>query len=77
MTNDNAKPPAGPSFGIAWNLFLTGLALVLITLKLTGHLAAPWWLVLAPVWLPFAWWCFVLILGAVLIQASRLFKGPP
>lgn len=71
--NDNPKPN-GPRFGIDWRLFLTGVALALIVLKLTGHVDLPWWLVLSPIWLPFAFWCFILILGAVLIQVSRLFK---
>ena len=30
------------------------LAIVFITLKLTGYIAWSWWLVLAPLWIPFA-----------------------
>ena len=30
------------------------LAIVFITLKLTGHIAWSWWWVLAPLWAPFA-----------------------
>lgn len=71
--NDNRKWQS-PKFTVDARLFLTGVALVLITLKLTGHVTFPWWLVLAPIWIPFAWWVFVLVLGAVLIQISRLFN---
>lgn len=31
-----------------------GLALVFITLKLTGHITWSWWWVLAPFWVPYA-----------------------
>lgn len=30
------------------------LAIVFITLKLTGYIAWSWWWVLAPLWIPFA-----------------------
>lgn len=34
--------------------FLGLLAIVFITLKLTGHIAWSWWWVLAPLWMPLA-----------------------
>lgn len=36
------------------NILLLIIATVLITLKLAGVIAASWWLVLMPLWLPFA-----------------------
>lgn len=43
------------------------LAIVFITLKLTGYIAWSWWWVLAPLWIPaiFA----ILVIGAVLVYA--------
>jgi hypothetical protein len=35
-------------------LFITGLALIFIALKLTGDIIWPWWLVLSPLWAPAA-----------------------
>lgn len=32
--------------------FLSILALIFITLKLTGHIAWSWWWVLSPIWIP-------------------------
>ncbi len=37
------------------------LALVFITLKLTGHIDWSWWWVLSPIWIPFV------IAGAVVV----------
>jgi len=44
------------------------LAIVFITLKLTGHIAWSWWWVLSPLWIPLAFVVtilfFVSIVGA-------------
>lgn len=42
--------------------FLGLLAIVFITLKLTGYIAWSWWWVLAPLWGPFALIIAVLVL---------------
>ena len=34
--------------------FCSLLAIVFITLKLTGHIAWSWWWVLSPIWIPIA-----------------------
>jgi hypothetical protein len=44
MSEKNKTTTAFPFFGI--------LALIFITLKLTGHIAWSWWWVLAPLWGP-------------------------
>lgn len=44
------------------------LALIFITLKLTGHIAWSWWWVLAPLWIPFA--IVLSILGICLLLAG-------
>jgi len=50
--------------------FLGFLAAVFITLKLTGYITWSWWLVLAPLWIPFA-----VVYVAVFILAIILFLG--
>lgn len=45
--------------------FMGLLAIVFITLKLTGYIAWSWWLVLAPLWAPFS-----LIIAALLIALA-------
>ena len=42
--------------------FTSLLALIFITLKLTGYITWSWWWVLAPLWIPIA-----LVLGIVLV----------
>lgn len=44
------------------------LALIFITLKLTGYIDWSWWWVLAPIWIPLA--IIVAILAVVLIFAA-------
>ena len=50
--------------------FLGFLAAVFITLKLTGYITWSWWLVLAPLWVPFA-----VIWLATIVLAIILFLG--
>lgn len=44
------EKPSAPTV----HIFLPGLALLFIGLKLTGHIAWSWWWVLAPIWIPVA-----------------------
>jgi len=41
-------------------LFITGLTLIFIALKLTGDIAWPWWAVLGPTWAAFIGLCAVM-----------------
>lgn len=51
-------------------IFLPGLALVFITLKLTHYISWSWWWVLSPLWvLPVV--CLVIILVAVFVEAWK------
>ena len=47
------------------------LAIVFITLKLTGLIAWSWWWVLAPIWIPLA---ILLVIGVVLLFFAALKK---
>ncbi len=49
--------------------FLQILTLILITLKLTGHIEWSWWLVLGPLWMPVA---LLLLVAATLLPAAYL-----
>ena len=53
-------------------LFLTGLTLLFIGLKLTDHVAWSWWWVLSPMWLP-----ITVIVGGLLLLAvfSKTFRA--
>ena len=52
--------------------FFTGvLAIVFITLKLTGLIAWSWWWVLAPIWIPLA---ILLVIGVVWLFFAALKK---
>ncbi len=42
-------------------------------LKITGHLDAPWWLIVAPALLPAAWYTLVLLLTVAIIVSVFLF----
>ena len=44
------------------SLFVTVLALIFITLKLTGVITWPWLAVLAPLWIPFVLAALVMVL---------------
>ena len=50
--------------------FFSILALIFITLKLLGVIAWSWWLVLAPIWGPFA---FLIVLFIVLVILAAIF----
>lgn len=51
------------------------LAIVFITLKLTGHITWSWWWVLSPLWLPLAVFVSVLALMFIVIFAWEWIKG--
>ena len=51
MLNEPKKEVVVRSNGIG---FFGLLAIVFITLKLTGYIAWSWWWVLSPLWIPFA-----------------------
>ena len=48
------------------------LAIVFITLKLTGYIDWSWWWVLSPFWIPLAIFFGVLIIGMVLTVITTL-----
>ena len=62
-----------------WGIFIPGLALMFIYLKLTGVIMWSWWWVLAPIWIPVylavGVWVVLLILmlifGALAVIFSR------
>lgn len=61
----------GNSGGIG---FLGALALIFITLKLTGYIDWSWWWVLSPLWIPLAAFVAFLIVGgiiAILVGVSK------
>lgn len=54
------------SYGID---FFDLLAIVFITLKLTGFISWSWWWVLAPLWMPIA---FVVLVWIAVVLVGRL-----
>lgn len=62
----------------AWRLFIVGLALVLITLKLSGHITWSWpWVIFwmtSPVWLPAAGICVVYAIAFAVVGVMMLYK---
>ena len=56
--------------------FVLGLALVFITLKLTGFIMWSWWLVLIPLYPSFAFWTFILV-GLIFYGATKTSKKRP
>ena len=59
MAYNNEKTVVNNTGGIG---FLGLLAIVFITLKLTGYIAWSWWWVLAPIWIPIIILPFLFIL---------------
>ena len=59
MRYNNEKTVVNNTGGIG---FLGLLAIVFITLKLTGYIAWSWWWVLAPIWIPIIILPFLFIL---------------
>lgn len=55
--------------------FLSLLGILFIGLKLTGHIDWSWWLVLAPLYLPWSIIIAVFILGATLAVIGALLSG--
>jgi len=51
------------------------LAIVFITLKLTGYIDWSWWWVLSPFWIPLAIFFGVLIIGMFLTVITALIFG--
>jgi len=47
------------------------LAIVFITLKLTGYIAWSWWWVLSPLWIPLALVVTILLLVTIVGAASK------
>ena len=54
--------------------FLGVLALIFITLKLTGVIAWSWWLVLLPLYVGFALLAVMLLAGGALFGLAALFS---
>jgi hypothetical protein len=61
--NDNSKTGGGVGF-------LGLLAIAFIVLKLTGHISWSWWLILSPIWGPFA----IGVLLVILWIGARIIK---
>lgn len=53
-----------------YRLFIFGLALLFVALKLTGTITWPWWWVLAPVWVPTSIALLLGLLGAGILVAT-------
>ncbi|MDR2195727.1 MAG: hypothetical protein LBE50_03880 [Gallionellaceae bacterium] len=51
--------------------FFGALFLVLLTLRLTGHIDWSWWWVLSPLWVPAAVGLLILLVAAVAIFLDR------
>ena len=51
------------------------LAIVFITLKLTGYIDWSWWWVLSPFWIPLAIFFSVLFVGMFVTAITALFFG--
>jgi hypothetical protein len=47
------------------------LAIVFITLKLTGHIAWSWWWVLSPLWIPLALVVTILLFVTIVGAATK------
>lgn len=56
--------------------FLEFLALIFITLKLTGYIGWSWWWVLSPLWIQVAIFVFALVI-VLAFAASQRNKKPP
>lgn len=66
----NSRSQATSSGGIG---FFGLLAILFIALKLTHYIDWSWWLVLSPLWIPFAAFCGILaIIGLVLALGALL-----
>ncbi len=63
MANNNSS---GGGIG-----FLGVLTIVFIVLKLTKNIDWSWWWVLSPLWIPFAIFIAILVIGAVIVALRR------
>lgn len=59
----------------AMSFFWVGLALVFITLKLTGVISWSWWVVTMPLWGGLALVLALLLVGGGFIVISELLRG--
>ena len=55
--------------------FLSGLTLLFIGLKMTGHIDWSWWWVFSPFWLPVAIFLFILFTMVAVGALARLIVG--
>lgn len=72
MTTDymERRVPVPPSpAGSALTVLLTAIFAIVCVLKLAGAVAAPWAMILAPIWLPLA--CLYVFVAAALLLAVR------
>lgn len=65
MSTESKSAQIGPGW-------LDLLALLLIGLKLTGHITISWWWVLAPLWIPVALVLVVFTIGAIVVTARHV-----
>lgn len=69
MNNDNKSNNTSKAGGIG---FLSLLALVFITLKLTGFIGWSWLWVLAPIWIPTAIVIAILLIALIVLLVKEL-----
>ena len=55
--------------------FTTVLLIIFIVLKLVGSIAWSWWWVLAPLWVPVAFWLILVFIGLIIASVEALKYG--
>lgn len=55
--------------------FTTVLLIIFIVLKLVGSIAWSWWWVLAPLWVPVAFWLIIIFIGLIIAAVKALKYG--
>lgn len=53
----------------------TVLLIIFIVLKLVGSIAWSWWWVLAPLWVPVAFWLIIIFIGLIIASVEALRYG--